>query len=342
MRGLYRPGKRVVYLDQNFVSNIAKAGAKPALEQYSELFDCLLALLEADDIACPTSQFHHRETLYSRDERLRDAIREVILRLSSGLGFRQYDDILEIQAVKALHDHLGKDWRGTEPGWDEAFQGDPDAPAKARRFERPTWYTEAPSPLFELGEQAKYSYPKEARRIAKEWQRSFDKRLEYEIEAFIRMFFLDPLYRTLTEASRLLVGLPSDPFELLPDFSYRVYSAYNELSQSHEREGYFQFLLSQEFRAIPFVHIFCSLHAAMITTASKPEAGDYDDVMMLATILPYADIVATDHAKKVLVQSVGLDKQYEVTLFSAKQDDVAALLSFVQNLRPGSVATVNG
>ena len=86
---------------------------------------------------------------------------------------------------------------------------------------------------------------------------------------------------------------------------------------------------SSHFKQISFVRVFCSLHAAMELNSGKPEASDYDDTRILGTVLPYCDIVATDNDKKRLLEELGFDAEFAVTLFSAKQEDLSALIEFL-------------
>ena len=74
----------IVYLDQNYLSNmaIARHGFMKDEEAvfWSSLFDDLKTAVLADKIACPASEFHSTEAMY--DTRLEEPIREVIDELS--------------------------------------------------------------------------------------------------------------------------------------------------------------------------------------------------------------------------------------------------------------------
>lgn len=331
MIGPYRPSKQIIYLDQNFISNIAKAASKPDLAMYVQIAETLRE--KADVIACPTSEFHNTETLYSGDEELRRAIRQVIFDLSRGLGFRESFDILGAQTKSAIHKYFGNHAQPPEPGWSEAFTSDPDFTARA---EQPI-YVEM-SPFFEASLAAKRSYPERALLAAIATRKrgvSFAERLhEHQVE-FTRIAF-GPLIDLLLAQARAAAGQPLDLSDLLPSYASRVYEKFCELSGSQELAEFAQFLKSPQFKHTPFVRIFCSLHAAMELNSGKPEASDYDDTRILGTVLPYCDIVATDNDKKRLLEELGFDKEFGVTLFSARRPDLAALLNFLRGLEADS------
>jgi len=324
MIGPYRPSKHIIYLDQNFISNIAKAASKPDLATYVQIAETLRE--KADVIACPTSEFHNTETLYSGDEELRRAIRQVIFDLSRGLGFRDSFDILEAQTKSAIQEYFGNHAQPPVPGWSEAFTSDPDLPTRA---EQPVYVEVAP--FFQAALTAKHTYPQRARRVASEVAArgvQFNERLDEQYTWFAKIVF-EPLIELLLAQARAATGHPLDAFALLPSYASRVYENFCELSGSQELAKFAEFLKSPQFKHTPFVRIFCSIYAAMEVNSTKPEASDYDDSMILAVVLPYSDVVATDYNKKRLLEERGFDAEFAVTLFSAKQEDLSALIEFL-------------
>lgn len=325
MIGPYRPSKQIIYLDQNFISNIAKAASKPDLATYVQIAETLRE--KADVIACPTSEFHNTETLYSGDEELRRAIRQVIFDLSRGLGFRDSFEILESQTKMAIHKYFGNDPEPPAPGWSEAFTSDPDPPTRA---EQPVYVEVAP--FFQAGLIAKHTYPERARRVASKVAArgvQFNERLDEHCALFAKIAFVEPLTELWSAQAKLVSGQSFSPLDLLPSHAPRVYGEFCQLHGRDDPAEFVEFLRSSHFKQISFVRIFCSLHAAMETDSAKPEAGDYDDTRILGTVLPYCDVVATDYSKKRLLKQLGFDKEFGVTLFSARRPDLAAFLNFL-------------
>ena len=325
MIGPCRPSKQIIYLDQNFISNIAKTASKPGLATYVQIAETLRE--KADVIACPTSEFHNTETLYSGDEELMRAIRQVIFDLSRGLGFRDSFDILEAQTKSAIHKYFGNHAQPPEPRWSEAFISDPDLPTRA---EQPVYVEVAP--FFQAGLTAKHTYPERARRVASEVAArgvQFNERLDEHCALFAKIAFVEPLTELWSAQAKLVSGQSFSPLDLLPSHAPRVYGEFCQLHGRDDPAEFVEFLRSSHFKQIYFVRIFCSLHAAMELNSGKPEASDYDDTRILATVLPYCDIVATDNDKKRLLEELGFDAEFAVTLFSAKQEDLSALIEFL-------------
>jgi hypothetical protein len=334
MIGPYRPKKKVIYLDQNFVSNMAKAPSKPGLGPYERLFETLLRLVEGNVIACPTSEFHEREALYCKDEVLRSDIQRVTFRLSRGLGFCEWSEILNIQTIRAAYRYTRNDWPGTDLGWEEAFQRDPDTPINCSHIGKDASYVEV-SPFFEAGLLAKHTYPGRARRMKAQTSArgvKFKRRLKEHFGVFARVTYIEPLRGLWQTLARFVAGERYNPFDLLPSFPSMVYEDFCRLLGRDDPEGFVRFLLSQEFEEIPFVRIFCLLHATMETEAAEPKASDYDDTMIAATVLPYCDVFATDGHMKQLIRALKLDRQYNVTVFGSRKADVLALTSLVREL----------
>ncbi len=332
MIGPYRPSKQIIYLDQNFISNIAKAASKPDLATYMQIAETLRE--RADVIACPTSEFHNTETLYSGDEELRRAIRQVIFDLSRGLGFRDSFDILEAQTKSAIHKYFDNHAQPPEPGWSEAFTSDPDLPTRA---EQPVYVEIAP--FFQAGLTAKHTYPERARRVASKVAArgvQFNARLDELCAWFAKIAFVEPLTKLWSAQAKLVSGQQPNLVDLLPSYASRVYGEFCQLDGHDDPAAFVEFLRSSHFKQVSLVRIFCALHVAMEADSAKPEAGDYDDTRILGTVLPYCDAVATDYSKMRLLEQLGFDKEFGVTLFSAIRPDLAAFLNFLRGLETDS------
>ena len=94
----------IVYLDQNYISNMAKArhGSmenKGEAKFWDSLFDDLKRAVLANKIACPESEFHLTEAKY--DKRLESLISEIIKILTGGLQLYPWKSILESQVKDA-------------------------------------------------------------------------------------------------------------------------------------------------------------------------------------------------------------------------------------------------
>lgn len=247
--------------------------------------------------------------------------------MSRGLGFRDSFEILEAETNSAIHRYFGNHAQPTSPGWSEAFTSDPDLLTRAD----PPAYLEI-TPFFEAGLNAKRTYPERARRVVSEVAARgvpFDERLTELHEEFAKIAFVEPLTKLWSAQAKLVSGQSFSPLDLLPSHASRVYGEFCQLQGHDDPAEFVEFLRSAHFKQISSVRIFCSLHTAMELNSGKPEASDYDDTRILATVLPYCDIVATDNDKKRLLEELGFDAEFTVTLFSAKQEDLSALIEFL-------------
>lgn len=122
--------KTIVYLDQNFASNLGKARARRlADEKWLHLYEVLDDLVHNQQkVICPESFFHQTESSLSHE--LLSAINEVVVRLSWGLQLIPWQEALPFQVYRAMCMFLGK--QVDAPHWREAFTHDPDEPTTAR------------------------------------------------------------------------------------------------------------------------------------------------------------------------------------------------------------------
>ncbi len=124
----------IVYLDQNYLSNMAKIRLgipmdKGESEFWQLLFDDLRTAVLANKIACPKSEFHRREAQLNR--RIEDALERIINELSLGLEFNPFDTILGLQIEDAACRFLGKSSPQLKT-WSIAFNSDPQGSFKSR------------------------------------------------------------------------------------------------------------------------------------------------------------------------------------------------------------------
>src|SRR5712692_3908316 len=96
--------KSIIYLDQNFVSNMAKAkflgdaSLASSLQDYAVLYDRLKKLVDGVRVICPESLFHRLETI---DPKLAKAAQRAVANLSYGLCFRSPMEMARLQAYRA-------------------------------------------------------------------------------------------------------------------------------------------------------------------------------------------------------------------------------------------------
>lgn len=118
--------KLLIYLDQNWVSEIIKAGTKKApTDFFNKLLNVLETGVSESRFACPTSQFHSSEALL--DSRINNRLGEIVGKFSLGLNFNESSLISHQQLLGAASSFAGQEPPAT-PWWAIPFNKNPDVP----------------------------------------------------------------------------------------------------------------------------------------------------------------------------------------------------------------------
>lgn len=124
-----RGKKPVIYLDQNWMSNIAKAhfgqGRNDEQQYFSNLFEVLSVGVAKNRFVCPTSEFHEYEA--SLGSRVKDTLWRVTGRLSRRLSFNDFFLVIHRQLRQAISEFVGRN-SVDDPWWFTPFNKDPDIP----------------------------------------------------------------------------------------------------------------------------------------------------------------------------------------------------------------------
>jgi hypothetical protein len=304
--------KVIMYLDQNFVSNMAKARTGSLKDQgWLHLYEILSSLVRNQQkVVCPESLFHEIESNLSGA--LVQAIQQVVNDLAWGLKLKPWQALLRWQVYQAMHKFLGKE--EPPPSWREVFSHDPEEPTRNRSIvlngRELLVYTPWGS-LPELTEsdlRLKEKLPKAMADIRKAVAgKDFASQVEVEKRTFVEVHYRGAELPMLHDMWKNLGG---------------------------EKTKLENFLFSDCFKTCRFVDIVAHLYAglAVLNPDRTPKASDYYDALILATVMPYCAVIAGDSYMKHLVEQIELDKRYGVQMFSAKQDDLEQLVAFLQSL----------
>ena len=131
--------KPIVYLDQNWLSEITKAHIddRRSVDEmcFIELTTVLQEGVASDRFAVPMSMFHEAEGSLSSD--LDTSLRSVTSLMGRGLTFNSHSDISHEQLKEAAMSFAGLDVP-QRPWWTIPFNKDPDTPAIDSDFVAPT------------------------------------------------------------------------------------------------------------------------------------------------------------------------------------------------------------
>jgi len=328
-----------VYLDQNYLSNMAKARSSHPMNTserdfWKALFHDLKSAVVADKIACPESEFHQEES--SLDRRTEAVVIRTASELSLGLEFRLWDSILDSLIEEAAYKFLGKTPPLTE-SWAIAFTSDPRATVESRLEAilgtkvRVDVSFSLPDKIIERRRQSKREWVVDAEKALKRnTGRSWSDELLVQKRSFVYVLYGPPaLLSLMKESSR---GTQYDMLNAGAKFG-ELLKKFHRLTSIGIKD--FSFFCSDELFNIPFVDIFCSLNAAynFYKHERKPRGSDLTDYAILATAIPYCDVVTTDKfMKELLVNILHFDEKYECQIFSASEEDRQALQKLVRKI----------
>lgn len=303
-------------------------------EFWKALFYDLKSAVVADRIACPESEFHHEES--SLDRRIELAVIRTASDLSLGLEFRPWDSILYSLIEEAAYRFLGK----TAPSIESsaiAFTSDPRGPVENRLEEilgmkvRVDVSFSLPDEVVERRRQSKKGWVSDAKKVLKRsTTRSWSEELTAQKRGFVYMLFGPPALLSLVQ-------------EFSGDEEYDRLNAsakFGELCERFHRLTIigitdFSFFCSDELFNIPFIDVFCSLNTALnVYHANRtPHGSDLLDFVILATAIPYCDVITTDKfMKELLVNTLHFDEKYKCRIFSPSIEDRQALQEFVRKI----------
>lgn len=335
----------IIYMDQNYLSYMAKARVglmddEAEAKFWTSLFDDLKEAVLSDRVACPELEFHHSETMY--DRRLEEPIIKVIEELSWGLKFRHSTNILDSQIYDAAKNFLGKQLEERET-WAIAFESDPQAPVESRMTDmwgvkgRISVHFPVPDEVVKHDRQLKRQFVDDTELLKyNHCESGWLDVVQAEKTSFIVSLF--GLRAQSTIHQKLHSGSWVDQFVAVSLYG-ELKKRWQELSEIgipiSDHSAAASFLMSEELQNVPYVDIFCSMHAVMgwHYPNRKQRPSDFYDIPILAIVLPYCDVITTDKfMKEILVKRLDFDNKYKTEIFSATKADRVALQKLVRGL----------
>ncbi len=264
----------IIYLDQNYLSNIAKAkiGIIKDDEQakfWLSLFDNLKKAVLSDKIACPESDFHGIESMF--DRRIEKEIMEVVDELSWGLEFNSWESILTSQIVEAAYIYLDKQPEEKE-AWSIAFKSDPQAPVESRMqtingvMSRINVRLFLPSEVADQDRQNKLGFYNEAQELAKQysekpldWIELLHQSKRSTMDGFLGGIARQHIDKLFAEGSPESIFRAMNKKIALESLFGRLQAIGIDITSSKAMD----FLESDQLLNIPFNDVFSSIWAAI-------------------------------------------------------------------------------
>jgi hypothetical protein len=304
-----RPKKFLLYLDQNFVSEMAKLGANDKVRpDFQRLFDILHNGFRDEKLVALRSTIHEIET--SLSGHLRDPIRG----RQSMLGHVDLEPPYTVkrrQIGRALcHYTTGT---GDILHHDDVLEDDPD--------ERVGYFD------IDVNMDWRFAQAKEQRAELAAQLENLRKRVAASGTSY--------------EEQRR-IELTTEREAMLTRASISEFTTVYEVTVDTWRE----FVASDAFANIPIVDLEVSLIARLLTgypnRTIKP--GDSADLDALAAYLPYSDTYATDAFAATLARSLSCHSKYACPIFDAKTAGVSKLIdhlsSALASMKPVNVPSL--
>jgi hypothetical protein len=290
-----RTKKLLVYLDQNFISELAKADINNRVKkEWKDLYQLLKEGFLDEKLVVPQSLFHDVETS------LAPLLKKRIMSYQNYLGQVRLCDaehVRNLQISRFLQRFLGK--VDEDPFSPEiVFRDPPDQRVKQYNItvdlNLAQWQSNSQRKQAAAGLE---DIRKEC--VAKSVR--YEDQLDEEFQASRASFLRNALYYAY---------LCKDPARDLVAFSK-----------------------NPVFVTIPVVSISSRLWSRVLTKfpTRKIKAGDATDIEVLATYLPYMDVIGTDAFMATELSALGIGKEYNTRVFSAKTKSLQEFCNFLRD-----------
>jgi hypothetical protein len=296
-----RPRKLLVYLDQNFMSEMAKPAHGGVRPDFRELYSVLQKGFWNEQLVVLRSSFHDVETSLAGP--LKDAIRARRSTLGH-VDLASQWDIRESQIVASLHKFLGRHDGSPVICYDNAFEDEPDA--RVGHID------------INVNMDWMHADAKEQRqRLAAELDTVRQRILEHSIS-------YDQQFRIEMDASRQNALRP-------------YYLRHHTAAAGVTDEQYGQFVASNAFADVPVVWLDVALLTRLMTAHSTRtiKQGDVTDIDAMATYLPYCDVYGADRFMAEVARSLKVPERYNCHLFDSRKDGVVKLIDHLRNALAG-------
>lgn len=315
--------KSILYLDQNFISNFAKAESVPDWKDplkayFLELLQVLRLKVRQNRLACPTSGFHRDES--SQSTRIKDHVWHLVERLCHRLEFNSSSVINMSQLAAAAYAFSGQA-RAIRPEWTIAFNQDPQQLVDSTSSDGQIMVH---LDLQELNDYFRVTtdlvadiYGKfKLSRIGAAG--TFEEEVQYQKANLLRETFY-PLGKLIEDYPDIAGDLSDIGAVAGTQMQAQLLAIFKECGVMESGE----FFASQTLLRCPFLHIRASLMAADIIHYPEmvPTPSLNTDFDIVASTMPYVDILATDSHMAQLIRIARLNTLFQAQVFSMNQRD---------------------
>lgn len=306
-------GHSIVYLDANYLSNMAKARLGQLNEVHDpqfwlRLYEELNMAVCEDRITCPALDLQIEEASF--DTRIVSEVCDIVSSLSVGGNLTSYAAVVEQRVLEAAVRFLGRG--GEAPAHRHAMRA---CGSRASIWDK----TSMPS-----GRQGFQSVARRTRSEVVEYERR--KKAEWaaagpqRYKDYSAIGWKEALRRekeSYVDATLGAWGQDEDKGSVR-----RLQTRLGEIGMG--RREFEQFKSSPHLMKEPIVDVECSVRAATArySRSRRQHGSDLRDAAILGCTIPNCDMVTTDRFMKQLVtEHLGLDARYGCEVFSARKAD---------------------
>jgi hypothetical protein len=276
-------------------------------ERYGPLYHLLYTMVREDKIICPKAD---QEEEIELGERLIKECHDLQVSLSLGINFRYRLGIEDMQRQLIMKAYINKE-EYIELDYKDAFYKDPVAELLSHK---PFIISVSPNPKKDQIDKRKATKSETLEQL-KELKKSilgqgitYKQQLQEEYTAKVQAGTA-ALENWIHKTKKGITPSEDDFFQLqiisLPLTEWKHYNG-----QPEGFEGLYRFLLSEEYKNMPYVDISSKLWAKVVTGGSEIQSGDSMDIDQLSAVLPYCNYVITDRKMKNRLIDLGLDRKY--------------------------------
>lgn len=244
-----------------------------------------------------------------------EPIRTILSQLSQGVMMRHRNEVESFQIYRLMEVYIQQNYEITL-STSEIFNHDPINEIQSH-YNFPYIVRSVTTPPKHIIDEAVLS--KKNKQVGLEKLRlrnrknkiDFGNQLLNEEQGHI-LSYLDPFQKFIKNPDLLF---EDNNFHMNPFFLHSLY--WNRLVQKDgDYEGFFQFVKSEFFKAVPVIELECTIYADLLTGSKVIDEGDSIDVQQLSAVVPYCDYVVTDASKHHLLKSRKIESKWNSKTYS--------------------------
>lgn len=305
-----RTKKLIVYLDQNFISEMAKADSNKRVKpEFRDIFELLHEGFLDEKLVVPASWFHDVETSLSVE------LKERIVSYQNYLGQVRLNFPESVWRAQVMaFASIFKGNSNVDPlSINIAFEDDPD-----KRTRMLSVVVDSHLQHFDFKSrrvQTALSLESLRQKIVSS-NISYNEQVKVEMEDQ-RRFFLETNHQYLMQ---LFNG---------------------------DKDKISEFIRSEMFSTIPVININSKLWSSLLTQFKDRviKGSDATDIDVMSTYLPYVDVLATDAFIADRITGLGIASDYNINLFDARTEKLSLFIdylnTFMRSTQPVNVPSIS-